>query len=381
MKVNENYSFLIDVASTCNLKCPSCPQANPKNPVRRNELMEPELLDSILRKATSECQISFVYLYNWAEPFLNPKLPDLIDIVNSHNIPCGVSSNLNIRRNIDRVVASNPANFVISTSGFNQHTYGKMHAAGNVERVKENMIWLSEVRKNTNSRTRVEVNYIRYLGNLDELVLMRKFAASLGFFFRQSIAALFPLERLLKYLSDSQKKERTIDEEKELFEILLFPYEELMQLSGPFKRFPCSYREEQIVLNSRGQVQLCCLVFDPTRFTITDFLSDSIERIRELKRGQDFCKSCIEKGIHTLGLRFGPNLRPVVLKKVADYYSEAGVDFHNLPRTSNGLWFDRSVRLLKESARRSIVLRRLTREAVTRFPVLKRLPGDILSLE
>ena len=65
--MNKSYTFSIDVASRCNLKCPSCPQANGRNS-SGNELMQPELLDSILKKATGECKISFVYLYDWAEP-------------------------------------------------------------------------------------------------------------------------------------------------------------------------------------------------------------------------------------------------------------------------------------------------------------------------
>ncbi len=164
--------------------------------------MRPELLDMILAKATQECNISFVYLYNWSEPFLNPMLPELINVVNAYRIPCGISTNLNIRRNIDRVVAENPANFVISISGYSQYTYAKTHRGGDIQKVKENMSWLAETKQSTDSKTRIEVNFIRYLGNLDDLVLMRSFALSLGFFFRQSIAALLPLEKLIAYLSD-----------------------------------------------------------------------------------------------------------------------------------------------------------------------------------
>ncbi len=80
--MNKSYTFSIDVASRCNLKCPSCPQGNGIDRAAKNELMKPELLDSILRKATAECKLSFVYLYDWGEPFLNPALPELITVVN-----------------------------------------------------------------------------------------------------------------------------------------------------------------------------------------------------------------------------------------------------------------------------------------------------------
>jgi len=372
--MNKSYTFSIDVASRCNLKCPSCPQANGRNSTR-NELMQPELLDSILKKATGECKISFIYLYDWAEPFLNPELPELINVVNSYDIPCGISSNLHIMRNMERVIANNPANFVISTSGFTQYTYSKMHKGGNIEKVKQNMQLLAEMKKRTNSRTRIEVNYIRYLGNLDELVLMRDFAISLGFAFRQTIAALFPLEKLLVYLSDPIAREEIKKNEKELLDILLFPYEELLSVARLFKRFPCSFLEDQIVINARCEVQLCPLVYDPFRFRIVDFLSESFDAIQQLKRKHEFCKSCIDKGIHTLGLRFGPDLKPAVYKRVAQYYTNAGVNFRK-PALS---WPNQVVRLFKEYARRSAALQKLSEKDLSKFPPLSRFIGNIFS--
>ncbi len=276
---------------------------------------------------------------------------------------------------MERVLASNPANFVISASGFTQYIYGKMHKGGDIEKVKQNMQLVASLKKQTNSRTRIEVNYIRYLGNLDELVLMRNFAKSLGFEFRQTIAALFPLEKLLVYLSDEPKREEMKKNEKELLDILLFPYDELISAARIFKRFACSFLEDQIVLNAKGEAQLCPLVYDPNRFTIIDFLSASLQQVQELKRKHEFCKLCIEKGIHTLGLRFGPDLKPAVFKRVAQYYTGAGVNF----RTPASSSLNQVVRLIKEYARQSAPLQRLSEKKFSKFPTLGRFIGNIFS--
>jgi MoaA/NifB/PqqE/SkfB family radical SAM enzyme len=341
--------------------------------------MKPELLDAILGKAVQECNISFVYLYNWGEPFLNPMLPELIKVVNAYCIPCGVSSNLNIRRNIDRVVAANPANFVISTSGFSQFAYAKTHRGGDIQKVKKNMLWLAETKQSTASKTRIEVNFIRYLGNLDELVLMRSFALSLGFFFRQSVAALFPLEKLILYLSDPVRREEMRNNEPELLDVLVFPYEELMELAGPFKRFPCSFLEDQVVLNTRGEVQLCPLVYDPKRFTIVDFLGCPLQEIQKLKRDRAFCRLCIDMGIHTLGLKFGPDLKPAVFKRVVGYYADAGVDLRKAHQTPGYGRVNQTVRLMKQFARESLFLQNLHEKISAKFPHLDRFTGNTFS--
>jgi MoaA/NifB/PqqE/SkfB family radical SAM enzyme len=364
----------IDVIDACNLKCPSCPRAvvNGRN---LNNLMELETLDRIITKAKSEFDIELVYLYNWAEPFLHPQFPEMIRIVKSHGVPCGISSNLNINRNLEQVISANPDNFVLSVSGFNQSVYSRTHKGGNIETVKKNMIRLAELKKEKNSSTRIEVNYIRYLGNLDDMILMRKFADSLGFAFRQTIAALFPLEKLLVYLAGSEEIEK---QDKDLLEILAFPYNELLRASRYFKKFPCSYRESQVALNWKGDVQLCCLVFDQAKYTITNYLSSPIAEIQKLKQGHETCKECQARGIHTLGLRFSPHLKPAVLHKFADYYAEGGVDFSQLSESSAHLVLNQSIRLLKEQLRHTPQLRLLSERIAHTFPRLSKKLNTIL---
>ena len=51
----------------------------------------------------------------------------------SNGIHCYLSSNLNLMRNIDAVLAENPYALRISVSGFTQEIYGYSHRGGNVE--------------------------------------------------------------------------------------------------------------------------------------------------------------------------------------------------------------------------------------------------------
>ncbi|MCL5020711.1 MAG: hypothetical protein M1339_03420, partial [Bacteroidetes bacterium] len=219
--------------------------------------------------------------------------------------------------------------------------------------MKKNMELLAETKKEKNSTTRIEVNYIRYLGNLDDMILMKNFADSLGFAFRQTIAALFPLEKLVIYLSDSPEKEEIVRRNHELLSILAFPYDELREISTLFKRFPCDYKDTQMAFDPQGNVQLCCLIYDPRRFTICNYLSTSFADIQSLKAAHTFCHQCMSNGIHTLGLKFGPHLKPAVMKKFADHYKKSGVDFNMISAGDLSVKLVQWQRFLKECLERS----------------------------
>ena len=73
------WQFYVDVVGACNLRCPSCPVGNSTAKMPHG-YMSPSLLDEIVRKAVSECQRLQVSLFNWTEPFLHPRLAEMIRV-------------------------------------------------------------------------------------------------------------------------------------------------------------------------------------------------------------------------------------------------------------------------------------------------------------
>ena len=175
-------SFSIDVVSVCNLECPTCPVANwPKESwTGATGIMDAALLHQLIRKALSECLVGNIDLFAYTEPLLHPRLPELIAIVKSYGLRCKLSTNLNVMRDADAVLRAEPDEIRISVSGFHQDTYGVTHAGGDIEVVKRHMRTLAEARQRLGSRTDVRVFFHKYRTNLDDLPLMKEFAASLG---------------------------------------------------------------------------------------------------------------------------------------------------------------------------------------------------------
>jgi MoaA/NifB/PqqE/SkfB family radical SAM enzyme len=333
MKMNyqkDDFFFYIDVLGSCNLKCPSCPVGNSKDINNPTGFMEPELLRQIIDKAISECIVNGIGLFNWTEPLLHPKLPELVNIVQSYGIPCYLSSNLNILKNINEILQANPYSFRVSVSGFNQSIYETTHRGGNIERVKENMIALAEAKQKNNSTTKIHVSYHRYFGNLDDELLMKKFAESLDFEFQPAWAYMLPLEKVLAYTNNDPTEANLTQEDLRLIDRLALPLREAIAASETHKSMSCSMRDNQMILDFQGNVQLCCAVYDSSKYSLSPYLSTPIVTLQQTKNASKTCIKCMDKGIHVYYHAAAPEFHALGLKNLARNYQESlGLDFHN----------------------------------------------------
>jgi MoaA/NifB/PqqE/SkfB family radical SAM enzyme len=284
--------------------------------------MTPDLLDKILKKAASECHVIGVGLYNWAEALLHPQLPELVRIVRSHGIECHLSSNLNVLRNVDSLMAANPEVLRVSVSGFSQAIYGVTHRGGNIEQVKENMVELAGSKRRMGASTRLQTFYLRYRGNLDDERLMRKFSEDLGYEFMTWWAFMMPLEKVLAYV-DGDSSEATITaEDREVIERLVIPLKDAIAVTQRYGSRPCPVRDSQVVIDFQGNVQHCCAVYDSEKHTVANYLTESLDNIQKRKCAGDACRKCMSKGVHiyyTCGI---PELEQMAKSNILRYYAD-----------------------------------------------------------
>ena len=224
---NEITLCYIDILSSCNLACPSCPVGNMKKVP--GSIMELEQFKKIISKLKKDYpHLVEIGLYNWTEPLLHPRLPEFIEVVKEAGFSCTFSANLNFIKNLENVVKSEPNIIRISLSGFEQKTYEKGHKKGNIETVKQNMKILSEIIKKYQSSTNVTVLYLKYKHNISDIQPMKEYAHSLGFEFEEYWAYLMPVEKNLEYLESPE----TIDPEtNELIRSLNFEPRSHLQAS------------------------------------------------------------------------------------------------------------------------------------------------------
>jgi MoaA/NifB/PqqE/SkfB family radical SAM enzyme len=290
---NEITLCYIDILSSCNLACPSCPVGNMKKVP--GSIMELEQFKKIISKLKKDYpHLVEIGLYNWTEPLLHPRLHEFIEVVKEAGFSCTFSSNFNFIKNLENVVKSEPNIIRISLSGFEQKTYEKGHKKGNIETVKQNMKILSEIIKKYQSSTNVTVLYLKYKHNISDIQPMKEYAHSLGFEFEEYWAYLMPVEKNLEYLESPE----TIDPEtNEIIHSLNFEPRSHLQALEPYKKDRCLLLENQLVLNASGEIQLCCASYN-TLFPNKNYLDLTSEQIKDLRHKNDLCAKCTGHGIN-----------------------------------------------------------------------------------
>jgi len=279
--------------------------------------MDPKLLAQIVEKAASECHVTGISLFNWTEPLLHPALSELICVVQDADIPCHLSSNLNLLPDADNLMASNPASLKISTSGFTQAVYGHYHRGGDIERVKRNMTELAMAKKRNNATTNIFVAFHRYRNNLKEELLMRDFAASLGFGFVPEWALMFPLEKVLAYAGEPGQDFPLTEEDRQLINRLAYPLKETLDAVQKYQSQPCCLRDSQICLDFQGNVILCCGVFGAEKFSVGNYLSMTLDDIQKIRQAHSMCNLCKRNGVHAYFTSRLPEMEQFILETIS----------------------------------------------------------------
>lgn len=308
----QNIKFFIDVVGTCNLKCPTCPVGNSLDVKNPKGIMSPELLDKIMAKAVSECNVVGVGLHNWTEPLLHPQLPRLINVVQSYGVPCEISTNLNLLANPKELMAANPHSIYISVSGFEQSTYGITHKKGDIELVKKNIHSLVLAQQQVESKTILTIVFHRYKNNHEDETKLKKFANEKGIGFIPVWAMMMPLEKVLSYaISDPTEKLQHVD-----FEIarrLALPLDEALEAARKYSDRPCKLLNNQVTLNVEGDVALCCAVYDMSKYKVANFLTSSFAEIQAVRKTNKLCYSCTKFGGHIYATYGAPEFDSIAM--------------------------------------------------------------------
>jgi MoaA/NifB/PqqE/SkfB family radical SAM enzyme len=321
-----DWIFNIDIVGGCNLRCPSCPVGNSDYSAVPKGYMKPELLDQIIAKAVKECGWASIGFYNWSEPLLHPQLPSMIEIVNSYRLDCGVSTNLNILRNADELLAAHPRYICVSVSGINQSNYGITHERGNIEVVKENMAELARAKKRTRSPTSLKISFHRYLGNHSDEQAMREYTAALGFGFDAYWAYMMPAEKNIEFAEPGAGGVKLTDKDYKVIAKLALPLDSALEAAKKHRAKPCILREHRMAITVNGDVMLCCSVYDQSRFKLCNYLEMPLSEIQKIKHRHEFCGPCMKNGVHVLGVYGAPEMDMIALANVREKFPDANLE-------------------------------------------------------
>lgn len=295
-------NMYIDIVGACNLSCPSCPMGNSEN-LNFKKAMQLDMFKQIVEKAKGE-GVRTIFLYNWTEPLVHPKIGEFIEVINAAGMESGISTNLNLAKNMEKALAAEPGYFRISLSGFYQDTYKKGHVGGDIEVVKQNMIALSEIKQRLGLNTRIDVYYHRYLDNIEEESLMREFSEALGFDFSTGYSVMMPLEKTLAIVERDPSVTATDCETLE--RLALPPYDDLINVVQHYPKQACTLKDDWLVIDCNGNTVLCCTIFNQTEYQVGKYLDMPLAELMGRKSTQkncvDMCNRCAKKGLHVYSM-------------------------------------------------------------------------------
>jgi radical SAM protein with 4Fe4S-binding SPASM domain len=211
------FNISIEPTTSCNLGCPECPSGLKQftRPVGNLEFNSYTKTIDNLQK-----HLIYLYFYFQGEPYLHPKILDMIKYASSKKIYTVISTNghyLTPRR-AEETVSSGLDRILISVDGATQDTYQQYRIGGTLDKVLEGAKNLVEAKKKLNSNTPYiifqmlvvkpnenEIEQIQYLGK--EIGVNEVKLKSAQIYNYESGSDLIPsIEKYARYYQDINDK-------------------------------------------------------------------------------------------------------------------------------------------------------------------------------
>jgi MoaA/NifB/PqqE/SkfB family radical SAM enzyme len=141
------YVAVIDVAHSCNLRCPYCPTGAGRKSGRGRRMIDPLLVTKTLDELDK--YLLSAVMYNWGEPLLHPQLPGIVRIIHERRIFTAISTNLSIsnKEALAELCEASLDHLTVSLSGATQEVYARYHGHGDLALVLENIRYLASYKK------------------------------------------------------------------------------------------------------------------------------------------------------------------------------------------------------------------------------------------
>lgn len=147
------YSLVVEPASVCNLNCTTCPAG------LNHKMCAPAILRMEDFKKTIDMigeYLTFIQLWSWGEPFLNPDLAEMIAYARRRDIVVITSTNahfLSDDENMIKLVHSGLNELILAVDGTTQAVYEQFRPGGDLNRILEGIQNLVRIRNNEGCTT------------------------------------------------------------------------------------------------------------------------------------------------------------------------------------------------------------------------------------
>lgn len=283
-------SIFFDISGKCQAKCPHCCTGNRSLQSYTSRFIPLDeftrAIDRLLNISLADSTTQFE-LYNWGEPFLHPKLTDLLRVLSERSLRYRISTNGGKYRSLPPYLTKNMTQLTITLPGFSQASYDRVHGF-DFKKILENINRF----RNDIGEKRLRITYLVHQFNLDEIRKANEY------FSRQKIRLTPTIAYLNDYNLSRDYLKGTLDPQilaRIGKDLLLWYVDELL------KQRPTGYSCPQfsiLAVDEFCRVLTCCQVpKGHPDYSLGSLFDMTAEQILIEKKRRHVCGECQKLGI------------------------------------------------------------------------------------
>lgn len=158
--------YIVETTAKCNLYCPMCPRETHKQP---KEDMSEDVFDRLIRQAGSSAE--HMMLIGLGEPLMDPQIFRRIEFCHEHSISTLLSTNGTLldERQSARLLDTPLDQITLSFDGAKKETFEFYRKGAKFERVRDNFVRFSRMKKERGSKLQIVAQLVRMEGNAAEV--------------------------------------------------------------------------------------------------------------------------------------------------------------------------------------------------------------------
>ncbi|MDL2259356.1 radical SAM protein [Deltaproteobacteria bacterium OttesenSCG-928-K17] len=288
----------IEISGVCNLRCQGCPRGNMTAHPPAG-FMSAATYALVLDKLLKEIPLlGSVQLYTWGEPLLNREYYDILAETRRRDVLSVISTNLNLKLDIQRFVASGPGLVRLSASGWGKN-YEMTHTGGSWDLFAANFKALARERREQNADFEVELYYHLYRHNRqDDYQRLKDMAEEAGFVFRPILGSLYPWDNIFKIINGEELTETAVKHQ----ELLLAPIDGVIKEARKTSaERPCT-QVRCFPINWDLTVLGCGGWYLPR--LADNFLNTPLKELIKAKADSALCRRCANLAIHKINFTY-----------------------------------------------------------------------------
>lgn len=284
-------NVFLEISGTCNARCPYCLSGRYRTP--GGGFIAVDVFQRVLERLTAARLVdreTVVGLYNWGEPFLHPRLGDLVAAAQRSGVRYSFSTNASVVPDIDAAFVKGLALLIFSMPGFSQASYDRIHGF-DFARVRGAIETIVRRARAAGYRREFRIHYHVYQFNLAEMEACATFARGLGVDVHYHYAILNHWGHLWEYVDDTLPRPLLKELSQDLFS---FRLRELAADTVASYRCP---QYDTLAIDESANVLLCCQVPKEKRYQAGNMLHDEIGQILSGREHSETCRRCVERGM------------------------------------------------------------------------------------